>query len=220
MNLVLLGPPGAGKGTLASLLKSSLKIEHVSTGDILREQIKKNTDLGKEVKIFIDSGRLVPDELVTKLIENKLTVENGAKKGFMLDGFPRTKAQAMDLDKILNKIHQPLDYVISMESTLPIIILRLTGRRVCRKCGATFHVKNRPPKQVGVCDFCHGELYQRPDDNETTIKTRMEVYLSSTLPILEYYKAQGIIKTLDSDKESEGLQAGLIKLFHDEGKFN
>src|SRR3989338_8813882 len=187
MRLVLLGPPGAGKGTLAALLKKSLKVRHISTGDILREEMKNNSALGQEAKKYIDNGELVPDEVVTKLIESKLTANDRVDGGYMLDGFPRTKKQAEALDRILKKIHSPLDYALFLESTLPVIIQRLTGRRVCRVCGALFHVKNRPPRREGICDECGGILYQRADDNAETIKTRMEVYLKNTQPIIAYY---------------------------------
>ena len=218
MNLVLLGPPGAGKGTLANLLKKSLGVMHVSSGDILRDEMKNNTPLGKEVKQFIDNGKLVPDEVVTKLIENKFTHDQNIRRGYMLDGYPRTKQQAQDLDKILNKVKSPLDYALYMEATLPVIIQRLGGRRVCRKCGSLFHIKNRPPKKAGICDQCGGELYQRADDNEETIKTRMDVYLQSTIPIVEYYKAQRKLLTLNGDLESEDVEVIILKKFHDDGK--
>ena len=218
MNLVLLGPPGARKGTLANLLKKSLGVAHVSSGDILREEMKNNTPLGKEVKQFIDNGKLVSDEVVTKLIENKFTHDQNIRRGYMLDGYPRTRQQAQDLDKILNKVESPLNYALYMETTLPVIIQRLGGRRVCRKCGALFHIKNRPSQKAGMCDQCGGELYQRADDNEETIKTRMDVYLQSTMPIVQYYKDQGKLLTLNGDLESEEVKEILLKKFHDDGK--
>ncbi len=220
MRLVLLGPPGAGKGTLAALLKKSLKVRHISTGDILREEMKNNSTLGQEAKKYIDNGELVPDEVVTKLIESKLTANDSLDGGYMLDGFPRTKKQAEALDRILKKIHRPLDYALYLESTLPVIIQRLTGRRVCRGCGALFHVKNRPPRREGICDECGGILYQRADDNAETIKTRMEVYLKNTQPIIAYYEAQGKLKNVDADKDSEELQAILMKTFDEGHKLN
>ncbi len=218
MKLVLLGPPGAGKGTLANLLKSSLNILHISTGDILREEIKNNTTLGQEAKKYIDNGKLVPDELVTRLIKNKFAKDDRISKGYMLDGYPRTEQQAQDLDKILKEEKKLLNYAIYLDSTLPVIIQRLGGRRICRKCGAVFHIKNRPPKKEGVCDLCQGELYQRPDDNKTTIETRMKEYLTNTKPIIEYYKKQGILVTVDSDEESEDVQTILMKTFNENGK--
>ena len=215
MKLVLLGPPGAGKGTLANLLKESLGIVHISTGDILRDEIKNNTSLGQEAKRFIETGKLVPDEIVTRLIKQKLTADEKVKRGYLLDGFPRTKQQAEDLDEILNQIRQPLDRALYLEATLPVIISRLTGRRVCKQCGALFHIKNRPPKKEGVCDQCGGVLYQRPDDNEGTIKTRMDVYLKSTTPIIDYYEGQGKLKRLNADQNSEELHQILMKTCHE-----
>lgn len=220
MNLVLLGAPGAGKGSLAELLKEELKIAHISTGDILREQIKQETELGKEAKKFIDDGQLVPDELVTKLIENKLKNDPSVSNGYMLDGYPRTNVQAEELDRILKNINKPLDYALYLQGTLEIILQRLTGRRVCRQCGSLFHVKNRPPQKEGVCDNCGGELYQRPDDNEETIKKRMEVYMESTRPIIDYYESQGILQQVNGDEESEDLKEQLVKIFDEDGKLN
>jgi adenylate kinase len=213
MRLVLLGPPGAGKGTLAGLLKEKLGLAHISTGDILREEMKNRTPLGQEVKQYIENGELVPDEVVTKLIDHKFSSNDIANEGYMLDGFPRTEQQAKDLDRILKRLGKPLEYAIYLESSLPIIIKRLTGRRVCRNCGALYHIQNKPPKREGVCDDCGGEIYQRADDNEETIKTRMEVYMKSTEPIITFYKAQGKLKKFDADKDAREVQANLMKLF-------
>lgn len=220
MRLVLLGPPGAGKGTLAALLKESLKLVHISTGDMLREEMKKETPIGQEAKKFIEKGELVPDEFVIKLIEKKLTGGKRVEHGYMLDGFPRTRKQAEDLDRILGEIRQPLDYALYMESTLPVIIQRLGGRRVCKNCGALYHIRNKPPKKDKICDLCGGELYQRADDNEVTIRTRMDVYLRSTRLVIDYYQAQGKLKKLDGDKDSEEVQAVLMQIFHEDHKLN
>ena len=220
MRLVLLGPPGAGKGTLAALLKESLKLVHISTGDMLREEMKKETPIGQEAKKFIEKGELVPDEFVIRLIEKKLTSGKRVEHGYMLDGFPRTRKQAEDLDRILGQIQQPLDYVLYMESTLPVIIQRLGGRRVCRNCGALYHIRNKPPKKEKTCDLCGGEVYQRADDNEATIRTRMDVYLKSTRLVIDYYKVQEKLKKLDGDKDSEEVQAVLMQIFHEDHKLN
>jgi len=216
MNLVLLGPPGAGKGTLANSLKKSLNIPHISTGDILREEMKDDTPLGREVKLFIESGKLVPDEVVTKLIGHKFSSDCSINAGYMLDGYPRTETQAADLDKILDNLGKKLDCAIYLECSLPIVIQRLTGRRICRQCGALFHMTNKPPKNVGICDDCGGEVYQRPDDNEETIKTRMDVYLNNTKPIVDYYKTQGKLKKVDADKDSQEVQGILMKIFNED----
>lgn len=212
MRLVLLGPPGAGKGTLAASIKESLQLVHLSTGDILRNEMKQGSEFGLKAKSMIDSGNLVPDEIVIQLIENKILNDPDIKNGYMLDGFPRTLPQAEELDKILHKINQPIDMALYMETELELIIKRLTGRRICRDCGAVYHLTNRPPKENGVCDVCHGkDLYQRADDNEETIKNRMAVYLKNTLPIVDYYNQRGVLVRVDGAMEPEDLEKIIIK---------
>lgn len=221
MRIILLGPPGAGKGTLATLIKEKYHLPHISTGDIFREEMKSGSKLGKELKGYVDSGQLVPDDVVTRIIENKLVNDVSLIQHFMLDGFPRTKKQAQDLDQILKKLKRPLDLVLYMETDLNMLIKRLTGRRVCRQCGAVYHVVNRPPKKKDVCDHCHGtDLYQRADDNEETIKNRMDVYLQSTLPIVQYYQTQGILKRVDGGLDSEHLLESLADLFDESKRTN
>jgi len=210
VKLVLLGPPGAGKGSLAALLKKSLGLAHISTGDLLREEIKNHTALGQEAKSYIDQGGLVPDELVTRLVEHKLKTIQG---GYLLDGFPRTERQAKDLDQILARLKQTLDSVIYLNATLSVIIDRLAGRRVCKSCGALFHIKNKPSQKEGICDLCQGQLYQRPDDNEATVKERMRVYLENTKPIIHYYEEQNRLMTVDADKDSEDVEKIILKSF-------
>ena len=220
MRLVLLGPPGAGKGTLAGLIKEKFGMLHVSTGDILREEMKSGSELGKEAKAYVDSGALVPDEVVIKLIENRLADDSSVEKGYLLDGFPRTKKQAEDLDAILDKIGQPIETALYMETTLDVIITRLTGRRICRECGAIFHMTNKPPKEENKCDECGGEIYQRADDNEETIKNRMSVYLENTKPIVGYYEAQGKLHKVDADQETQKLLDFLIGALNEDRKVN
>lgn len=220
MRLVLLGPPGAGKGTQANLLKKTLSLAHISTGDILREEMSKATKLGQEVKKFVETGALVPDKVVTKIIENRLTGDKQFEGGYMLDGFPRTRRQAEDLDKIVSKVKRPIDYAVYFDATLPVIIQRLTGRRVCKKCGDLYHATNRPPKKAGICDTCGGELYQRADDNEATIKTRMDVYLKSTAPIIDYYQNQKKLITVDANKDDISVKKHLMGVFVKDGKLD
>jgi adenylate kinase len=212
MRVVLLGPPGAGKGSLAGLLKEKYHLAHISTGDMLREEIKKGTALGLEIKSLITQGVLVSDELVTKLVEQRIAHDPDLKKGYMLDGFPRTVKQAQDLDVILAKAKAPLDFALNMEADDSIILKRLTGRRVCRKCGALYHMTNKPPLKPGVCDLCGGELYQRTDDNEETIKSRMRVYQESTQPIIDHYAKQHKLKKLDGNSETVDLAQALAAM--------
>ncbi len=218
MRLVLLGPPGAGKGTLANRVREKFEVLHISTGDILRKEMKSGSELGQEAKGYVESGGLVPDQLVTRLIESRLSRPETVRQGFLLDGFPRTTAQAQDLDKILEKYAIPLEFAVLMEAGLPVILQRLTGRRVCRNCGALYHIKNMPPHQEGICDRCGGELYQRPDDTEATITKRLEVYQEKTAPIIDYYRKQGKLKTIDAEQETAALMKDLeafVKEFDD-----
>ncbi|MCA9400610.1 MAG: adenylate kinase [Candidatus Omnitrophica bacterium] len=217
MRIILLGPPGAGKGSIAALIKENLKIDHISTGDLLREEMKKDSDLGKEAKGYIAKGDLVPDDLVTKLIEKKLAHDHSVKLGYMLDGYPRTQQQAEDLDGIVTRLNEPLQYVFYLDASLNIVLSRLTGRRVCKNCGALFHMTNKKPLEEGVCDDCGGELYQRSDDNEETIKTRMNVYRTSTKPIVEYYENKGLLHRLDGDKSTQEIKDDVMKIFHEDG---
>ena len=180
MRIVLLGPPGAGKGSVAALIKDRYALLHISTGDILREEVRKESPLAKEIKSYIERGALVPDEVITKMVDQKLTKDLSVTQGFMLDGYPRNDAQAKELDAILKRIDSSLDFVLNMEATLPLILKRISGRRICKKCGAVYHLTNKPPKAADACDVCSGPLYQRSDDNEETIKNRMSVYNSST----------------------------------------
>jgi adenylate kinase len=216
MRCVLLGPPGAGKGSLAALVKEMTGIVHISTGDMLRDEMKKGSKLGAEIKSLIEKGSLVSDEIVTRLVEQKVTGDPDLAKGFMLDGFPRTTQQAEDLDKILAKVGQPLDFVLCMDAPIDIILKRLTGRRVCRKCGAIFHIKNKIPKKADTCDVCEGELYQRSDDNEETIRKRMDVYETSTKPIIDYYAAQGKLIRISGEKETAAVRNDLIKMLNED----
>lgn len=196
MNIILLGPPGAGKGTQAKMLIDQYQIPQISTGDILRAAVKEGTSLGKEAKSFMDKGELVPDSVVIGIVEERIQ-EPDCTKGYMLDGFPRTVPQAEALDGMLGKLNAEIDHVVSIEVANDELVKRLTGRRTCRECGAGYHVMFDPPKVEGVCDKCGGELYQRDDDNEDTVRSRLNVYESQTLPLIDYYKVQGKIRPID-----------------------
>ena len=200
MKLVILGPPGAGKGTQAEYIVKRYNIPHISTGDIFRENIKNNTELGKKAKSYMDKGLLVPDDLVIALVEDRLNKDD-AKEGFLLDGFPRTVAQAVSLDSILSKNDDKLTKVINISVDPEILIERAVGRRVCKTCGMTYHVKFNPPKEEGVCDKDGTKLIQRDDDTEETVKTRISVYFDQTAPLIDYYRAQNLLIDIDGAKD-------------------
>lgn len=195
MRLILLGPPGAGKGTQAKRLVEKYGIPQISTGDMLRAALKAGTELGKEAKTYMDAGKLVPDSVVIGLIDERIK-EADCKNGFMLDGFPRTVAQADALKGVMDKMGLKLDHVISIDVDNDDLLGRLTGRRTCRGCGAGFHVQFDPPKIEGVCDKCGAELYQRDDDKEETIRNRLKVYADQTEPLIAYYKAAGLLRSI------------------------
>jgi len=212
MKLVILGPPGAGKGTQAESIVEKYNIPHISTGDIFRENIKNNTELGKKAKSYMDKGLLVPDELVIELVEDRLNKDD-AKNGFLLDGFPRTVAQGVSLDSILDKNNEKLTKVININVKPEILIERAVGRRICKTCGATYHVAFNPPKEEGICDKDGTKLIQRDDDVEETVRTRISVYFDQTAPLIDYYKAQGLLIDIDGsqdiDKVFEDIVNGL-----------
>ena len=196
MRLILLGPPGAGKGTQASSIVAEYGITHISTGDIFRHNIKNETELGKKVKSYLDNGQLVPDELTIDLVWDRLSKDD-CKKGFLLDGFPRTINQAEALQKGLEERGLKLDKVINIDVDKNILVKRLSGRRVCKNCGETYHIDNKPTLKDGVCDKCSGEVIQRADDNEKTVLDRIEVYEKQTFPLIDFYKNLGLILTVD-----------------------
>lgn len=212
MRLVLLGPPGAGKGTQAEVLSRSHKIPAISTGDILREKIKDGSEIGKEAKKYVESGALVPDAVVIKMVKERLRSDD-ARAGFILDGFPRTVAQAEALDKVLNELRITLDAVLYFETSTAVILERLTGRRVCPKCRRNYHIKNIPPKRDNVCDDCGVQLIQRKDDTEDTIRRRLKVYEEETAPLVEYYEGKGSLKRVSGDLDVEELNSIIGKMF-------
>ena len=214
MNIVLLGPPGAGKGTQGVVLSKSYHIPHISTGDILREAVKNGTPMGKKAKMFMDKGELVPDEVVVDIVVDRLG-RGDTKKGYILDGFPRTLTQAKELDTALKIIASGIDMALYFDIPENVAIERLTGRRVCKKCGANYHIKNIPSKKEGVCDKCGAELFQRPDDKLETVKNRLKVYELQTRPLIEYYTKKGILKKVSGALDVKDLFNVLSKVFSD-----
>ncbi len=196
MNLILLGPPGAGKGTQAKRLVSELGIPQISTGDMLREAVKAGSPMGLKAKSYMDSGALVPDEVVVGIVEERIQQPDCAR-GFMLDGFPRTTAQADALSAMMQKKGIKLDHVVCLEADKEELVRRLSGRRTCRQCMAPYHVMFNPPAKEGVCDQCGGELYQRDDDKEEAIRARLVTYEKQTQPLIAYYKTRGVLRLVD-----------------------
>jgi adenylate kinase len=211
MRIVLLGPPGAGKGTQARVLAEKIKVAHISTGDLLRQNVSVGSDLGREAKGYMEKGALVPDTLVNRMLARRFD-DPDIKKGFILDGYPRNLKQAESLDEILKERNSGIDLVFYLDTSEKVILQRLTGRRVCKGCGANFHVKNMPPKKDGICDNCGGVLYQRSDDNEATIRNRLEVYKNESAPLIDYYSSSGKLKSLNADGEAGIVVDEMVRL--------
>ena len=209
MHILLMGPPGAGKGTQAAELKERFHIPHISTGDMFRAAIKDGTELGKRAKAFMDEGKLVPDEVTIGIVAERLAKDD-CKKGFLLDGFPRTVEQADALTGILDKLGLKLKAVLNISVPKEDLIERAVGRRICKKCGATYHTKFNPPKQEGICDACGGELYQRADDTAETMTNRLSVYEESTKPLIDYYKKAGVYTEIDGRQPIDKVTADLV----------
>ena len=211
MNIILMGLPGAGKGTQASEIVKKFPIPHISTGDMFRKAIKDETDLGKEAKSYMDRGELVPDEVTVGIVKERIS-EDDAKKGFLLDGFPRTIDQAESLSQIMSELDREIDAVINIEVPEEELMNRLTGRRICEKCGTTYHLVFNPPKVEGICDIDGGKLYQREDDNPETVSNRLSVNVKQSKPILEYYDEKGILKNIDGSKEIDEVTNDVIDI--------
>ncbi|RFU68608.1 adenylate kinase [Peribacillus saganii] len=211
MNLVLMGLPGAGKGTQAERIVENYDIPHISTGDMFRAAIKDGTELGLQAKSFMDKGELVPDEVTIGIVRERLS-KSDCEKGFLLDGFPRTVAQAEALESILADLQRRIDFVINIDVDKSILMERLTGRRICKNCGATYHLAFNPPAKDGVCDRCGGELYQRADDNEETVQNRLDVNLAQTEPLLNFYKEKGYVRNINGQKHMEEVFSDIQEL--------
>ncbi|HCB4375150.1 TPA: adenylate kinase, partial [Salmonella enterica] len=209
MNIILMGLPGAGKGTQASEIVKKFPIPHISTGDMFRKAIKDETDLGKEAKSYMDRGELVPDEVTVGIVKERIS-EDDAKKGFLLDGFPRTIDQAESLNQIMSELDREIDAVINIEVPEEELMNRLTGRRICEKCGTTYHLVFNPPKVDGICDIDGGKLYQREDDNPETVSNRLSVNVKQSKPILEYYNNKGVLKNIDGSKDIDEVTNDVI----------
>ncbi len=213
MILVFLGPPGAGKGTQAKKLSEDMGFVHISTGDILREAVRKGTPLGKRAKEFIEKGELVPDDIMVALIEEVLPEE----KSVVLDGFPRTVPQAEALERMLSKKGRKVDKVFLFELPDEEVVMRLSGRRTCPECGALYHIKFNPPKEDEICDNCGAKLLQREDDKEEVVKNRLKVYKEKTAPLVDHYRAKGILITLDASGSVEEVYENLKRILNEEG---
>ncbi|MCD6435762.1 MAG: adenylate kinase [Clostridiales bacterium] len=211
MKLVLLGPPGAGKGTQAAGIVEKYNIPHISTGDIFRKNLKEGTELGFKAKGFMDRGELVPDSLVVDMVIDRLS-QDDAVNGYLLDGFPRTTIQAESLNKYLEKSNGSLDFVLNIIVDSSVLTERAVGRRICKDCGATYHVKFNQPKVEGVCDKCGGELYQRADDNEETVVNRIKVYTDETSPLIDYYRKKEILIDIDGQKDIKKVFADIVSV--------
>ncbi|MFS0865268.1 adenylate kinase [Fredinandcohnia sp. 179-A 10B2 NHS] len=211
MNLVLMGLPGAGKGTQAEKIVEKYNIPHISTGDMFRAAIKDGTELGLKAKSFMDKGELVPDEVTIGIVRDRLSKDD-CKKGFLLDGFPRTVPQAEALEAMLTELDKLIDYVINIDVNQEILLERLTGRRICKSCGSTYHLVFNPPREENTCDKCGGELYQRADDNAETVGTRLSVNIEQSKPLLDFYEEKGYLRNIDGQQEINKVFADIDKL--------
>lgn len=211
MNILIMGPPGAGKGTQADVIVKEFGIPHISTGDAFRLAMKQGTPIGIKAKEYIDKGELVPDDVTIGIVEERLQ-QPDCKKGFLLDGFPRTLAQAEALDQILGRLNTKLDDVINLKVDSDNLLARITGRRVCKSCGTSYHIVFNPPKVEGICDKDGGELYQRPDDNEDSVRTRLDEYSNKTAPLLTFYENQNLLRHIDGEQDIDVVSKNIVSL--------
>ncbi len=211
MKIIMLGAPGAGKGTQAQMIADKYNIPHISTGDIFRANIKNGTELGKKAKEYMDKGQLVPDELTVELLLDRVAKDD-CKEGYVLDGFPRTIPQADVLDKELTKLGDKVDFAVNVDVPDENIVRRMSGRRACLKCGATYHIEHIPPKTEGICDKCGSELVQRDDDKPETVQNRLTVYHEQTQPLIDYYDKKNILKTVDGTKDMQEVFSDIVNI--------
>lgn len=211
MKIIMLGAPGAGKGTQAKMIAEKYAIPHVSTGDIFRANIKEGTDLGKEAKKYMDQGLLVPDELTVKILLDRVAKDD-CKNGYVLDGFPRTIPQAEVLEEALNKLGDKIDFAIDVNVPDENIIKRMSGRRACLTCGATYHIEHVPPKKEGICDTCGSALVLRDDDKPETVKNRLQVYHEQTQPLIDFYTERKILKTVNGTQEMKDVFSDIVAI--------
>ncbi|HOB87651.1 MAG TPA: adenylate kinase [Bacillota bacterium] len=211
MIIVLLGPPGAGKGTQAERMVQKYSLAYISTGDILRSAVKSGSPLGTKAREYMEKGQLVPDELVVNIVKERL-LEPDCARGALLDGFPRSVSQAQALESVLSPLGKKIDRVIHIDVTEDELVARLTGRRVCRECGSSYHIKFNPPKVRNVCDHCGGELFQREDDSLNTVKERLAVYREQTEPLIQYYSRQGLLSTINGNDDIDEIFARIVEI--------
>jgi adenylate kinase len=211
MNILFMGPPGAGKGTQAEQIVNEFQIPHISTGDAFRAAMSQGTALGIEAKGYVDKGLLVPDEITNGIVRDRLA-QPDCSAGFLLDGFPRTISQAESLDVMLHQLEKKIDVVFNLVVDRSLLLSRLTGRRICKSCGATYHVMFNPSSQPGVCDKCSGELYQRSDDTEEKVGTRLDEYSNKTAPLLDYYRNKGILREVDGEQDIHQVTAEISSI--------
>jgi adenylate kinase len=202
MNILIMGPAGAGKGTMSDLILKEYDIPHISTGDMLRENVRNNTELGKMAKSYMEAGKLVPDDVINAMVEDRLQ-QPDCQKGYLLDGFPRTLVQAEEFKKIAEKIGKPVESVIALEVDFDQLVDRITGRRICPKCGAIYHIRNHAPKTEGICDECGAELTQRKDDTVEQLKVRMDEYEKSTKPVIDFFEPLGVVSHINAGQAKD-----------------
>ncbi len=215
MKIIMLGAPGAGKGTQAKMIADKYSLPHVSTGDIFRANIKNGTELGMEAKKYMDQGLLVPDELTVKILLDRVA-QDDCKNGYVLDGFPRTIPQAEVLDKALAGLGESIDYAIDVDVPDENIISRMSGRRACLSCGATYHIEHVPPKKEGICDRCGKELVLRDDDKPETVKNRLKVYHDQTQPLIDFYNGKGVLRTVDGTQDMQDVFGAIVAILGEE----